>query len=55
MSKRLNDKDREEALFKCLKIPNDDVRLAVVDCLYYVPIEEIEAEEIDSLLKLMSP
>ena len=52
---RLNEADREQALFKCLEIPNDDVRLAVVHCLYYVPIEEIDAEEIDQLLKLMSP
>ena len=44
---RLNEADREQALFKCLEIPNDDVRLAVVHCLYYVPIEEIDAEEID--------
>ena len=44
---RLNEADREQALFKCLEIPNDDVRLSVVHCLYYVPIEEIDAEEID--------
>jgi len=31
------------------------VRLAVVHCLLFVPIEEIEAEEIDHLLKIMSP
>ena len=52
---RLNAAERERALFYCLEIPNDDVRLACVECLYYVPIEEIDAEEIDSLLKLMSP
>ncbi len=38
-----------------LEIPNDDVRLAVVNCLYFVPIEELDSEEIDQLLKLMSP
>lgn len=46
---------RETALFKCLEIPNDDVRLVVVNCLYYVPLEQIAAEEIDQLLKLMTP
>ena len=40
-------------MFKCIEIPNDDVKLAVVNCLYYVPIKEIDAEEIDQLLKLM--
>ena len=38
-----------------MEIPNDDVKLACVECLYYVPIDEIDAEEIDALLKLMSP
>ena len=46
---------REEALFNCLTIPNDDVKLAVVDCLYYVPITQIEADEMDMLLKMISP
>lgn len=52
---RLNGADREEALFRVLVIPNDDVRLAVVHCLYYVPINEIDGGEIDKLLKMMSP
>lgn len=55
VSARLNENDREEALFKVLEIPDDDVRLAVVNCLYYVPIDEIDSAEIDQLLKLMSP
>jgi len=49
----LNDANREMALFRCIEIPNDEVKLAVVSCLYYVPIDEIDAEEIDQLLKLM--
>ena len=52
---RLNAADREEALFRVLVVPNDDVRLAVVNCLYYVPIYEIDGGEIDKLLKMMSP
>ena len=52
---RLNGADREEALFHVLEVPNDDVRLAVVHCLYYVPIDEIDGGEIDKLLKMMSP
>ena len=54
VTKRLND-TREEALFKVLVVPNDDVRLAVVGCLYYVPIRDIDGGEIDKLLKMMSP
>jgi hypothetical protein len=52
---RLNDAMRETALFRCLEIPNDEVKLACVTCLLYVPIHEIDAEEIDQLLKLMNP
>lgn len=42
-------------MFRVLVVPNDDVRLAVVNCLYYVPIDEIDGSEIDKLLKMMSP
>ena len=44
---RLNNSGREVALFLCISMPNDDVKLSVVNCLYYVPIEQIDAEEID--------
>ena len=52
---RLNDAERETALFRCLEIPNDEVKLACVSCLLYVPIHEIDPEEIDQLLKLINP
>ena len=32
-------KNREPALFGCLEIPNDNVRLATVDCLFNVPLD----------------
>jgi len=33
---------REEALFNCLKIPSDDVKLATVKCLFYVPLHQFD-------------
>lgn len=36
---KLDEASREAALFNCLRIPDDGVKLAVVQCLYYVPIE----------------
>jgi hypothetical protein len=36
-----------------LEIPNDDVKLAVVDCLFNVPLNELDVEEIGYLLRLM--
>lgn len=50
---QMNDSQREAALFNCLEIPNDDVRLAVVDCLFHVPLGELDVEEIGQLLRLM--
>ena len=34
----LNANNRETALFNCLKINSDDVKLAVVDCLFCIEI-----------------
>ena len=50
---QMNDSQREAALFNCLEIPNDDVRLAVVGCLFNVPLGELDVEEIGQLLRLM--
>lgn len=50
---QLNEANREVALFNCLEIPNDDVRLAVVECLFNVPLNEIDSEEIDQILRLL--
>jgi hypothetical protein len=38
ISDTLNEIDREAALFKCLTVPDDDVKLAVVQCLFVVPL-----------------
>ena len=34
----MDEAQREQALFNVLKVPNDDVKIAVVSCLFYVPI-----------------
>ena len=49
----MNNNQRETALFNCLDIPNDDVRLAVVGCLFNVPLNELNMDEIHQLLRLM--
>lgn len=46
ISEWLNDNGREAALFKCLAVPNDDVKLAVVKCLFVVPLDELDYDEI---------
>jgi hypothetical protein len=54
ISQSLNDNHREDALFKCLIIPDDEVRLAVVECLFVVPLDEFDSEEIARITKIMS-
>ena len=54
ISSNLDDCQREQALFNCLEIPNDDVRLAVVKCLFVIPIREFQMSEIAHITKIMS-
>ena len=35
---KMNDANREQALFNCLRIPSDLVRLAVIKTLFFVPV-----------------
>lgn len=52
-SMALNECQRETLLFSCLQIPSDDVKLAVVKCLYNVKIEEFDKEEINTLVDMI--
>ena len=53
VSQSLNDVSREAALFNCLEVPNDEVRLAVVECLNSVPLDEFDNEEIGTILRIV--
>lgn len=53
MSQSLNEASREAALFNCLEVPNDDVKLAVVECLNNVPLSEFDTEEIATIIRLL--
>lgn len=50
---KMDGANREAALFNCLKIPSDDVKLAVVNCLYYVPVAQIDRTEYRELFSQM--
>ena len=39
MAEALDNLPREDSLFRSLNVPNDDVRLAVVDALFVVPVD----------------
>lgn len=49
----LNGNSREDALFNCLEIQNDNVRLEVVKCLFNVPLKDFDIDEIAQLIKMM--
>ena len=49
----LNSHGREQILFNCLQIPDDDVKLAVVQSLDQVDIEEIEVDELTFFVRLL--
>ena len=51
--KWLNDNGREAALFACLSVPDDNVKLAVVRCLFEVPLENLDADEIGEICGIM--
>lgn len=35
-------------------MPNDDVKLAVVNCLFVVPLDELEIDEISKIVNIVS-
>ena len=49
----MNDNERENAMFNCLEVPSDDVRLEVVKCLYNVPLAQIDNDEIRKLINVI--
>jgi hypothetical protein len=54
IAESLNNNNRETALFNCLTVPDDGVRLAVVKCLFVVPIEQFDTEEINQICLILS-
>lgn len=54
VSEFLNKNGREDALFNCLVVNNDDVKLAVAGCLLVIPEDELESEEISKICRSMS-
>ena len=45
-SQKLDEIGREEALFVVLSINNDKIRLAIMNCILNVPLDELDENEI---------
>lgn len=50
----MNNMDREAILFNCLLIPDDLVKLAVIQCIFVVPLDEFEVDEISQFAKIVT-
>lgn len=45
---------RDAALTNCLLLPNEDVKLSTVECLFSIEVEQLEPEELASIYKQLS-
>lgn len=54
LAESLDLQGREQLLFNCLNMPDDKVRNAVVKCLSVVPLDQLDEQEIECLVKTIS-
>ena len=50
----MNKLNRDDALSNILKIPNENVKLSVVRCFYFMNVEELEPEELSMIYKQLT-
>ena len=50
----MNKLNRDNALSNILKIPNENVKLSVVRCFYFMNVEELEPEELSIIYKQLT-
>lgn len=55
VSQVFNEMGRESVLFKLLQVPSAEVQEAVMGCLQYARLEELDDEEVQQLLHMLNP
>ena len=50
----MNNLKRDTALTNCLLLPNEDVKLSIVECFFSIEVEQLEPEELTSIYKQLS-
>lgn len=55
VSQVFNEMGRESVLFKLLQVPSTEVQEAVMGCLQYARLEELDDEEVQQLLHMLNP
>eukprot|EP01022_Parablepharisma_sp_SALTPOND_P020582 TRINITY_DN378_c0_g1_i1.p2 TRINITY_DN378_c0_g1~~TRINITY_DN378_c0_g1_i1.p2 ORF type:complete len:1093 (-),score=111.04 TRINITY_DN378_c0_g1_i1:15898-19176(-) len=54
VNEKLDQMQREDALFRVLRANNDEVKLAVMECLNNVPLEQFSSPEIAKMVSLLT-
>ena len=54
VNNKLNNAGREEFLFKGLELNNDRLRLAIMKCLYNVPLNQFSTDEVSKMVSLLT-
>jgi hypothetical protein len=51
---KLDAAGREEQLFSALEVPDDDLKVLVMECLLEVPISNLQAEEVQNIVNIVA-
>ncbi len=54
VNEKLNESNREDALFDLLKVNDNEVRIAVANCLNNVPLDQLSSDEMKRITSLIS-
>jgi len=54
INEKLNNAGREDILFRVLKLNNDNIRLAVMECLNNVPLDQFSTIEVSTMVSLLT-
>ena len=50
----MNNLNRDVALTNCLLLPNEDVKLSIVNCFFSIQVEQLEPEELTAIYKQLT-
>ncbi len=51
---KLDAAGREQVLFKAFEVPDDDLRVVVMECLLEVPVSNLQAEEVQNIVAIIA-
>ena len=51
---KLDAAGREQVLFKAFEVPDDDLKVVVMECLLEVPVSNLQAEEVQNIVQIIA-